>query len=1046
MEHDSSSKKARSVSVENHVLRSMALLIGFLFFSQVWGTVWQNGIRVTGVVQDSNKELLIGATVRVKGTTLGTITDVDGKFTITVPNAKSVLEVSYVGYNPKEIPLNGQNQVIIVLEEDQNTLEEVVVVGYGTQKKESVVGAITQIDNKALVEAGTTNITNALTGKLSGVMTIQTSGQPGSNNAEIIIRGVSSWNGSGPLVLVDGVERDFTDLDPNEVETVSVLKDASATAVFGARGANGVIIVTTKEGRVGDPKFSATVSHGISWATRVPEHVGAEITLNSYNEKLMNEMKFDKIVPQSDIQKHVNPSSPLESILYPDINWYDLLTKDFAHVTNANVNLRGGTDFINYFCSLGFNHETSLFDAYQGQNKYHNANYDYKRVNFRTNLDFKLTKTTTIKLKVGGDVDFENTPGNEPWEDIFGTSGVNYPAYYPAWMLEEYPDLYYPGMTGDRLANVTDAPFPVKRKNPYTMLHGGSFERRSAMMLFSDLIFNQKLDFITKGLSFQAKVAFNTRHKYKPLGSSYNQMLWSFHPEYLGTDRNPWERKSEDEFFWHEVPEPGLSVGGLTNYNNSLNYEFALNYKRNFGNHYVTGLALMNRNIENVTTEYPYLYESWVGRITYDYAHKYLLEVNMGYTGSERFSPNNRFGFFPSGAIGWVVSEEKFFKENVSWISKLKFRYSDGLVGSDNANSRWLYISEFSRSGSNIVEDKGANLYAQWEEARKQDFGIELGFFDNDLTLNVDLFKEKRENILLSPRYNFLVANAFKDLNKGRIKKHGYEVEIGYRHRTQYGLSYGLKGMLSFSENRILERDDLPYAPDYMKQAGKPFGSKTDGQITIDGNFFNSIDESHIYPSTQTSSYLLSLGSYKYLDYNSDGVIDKNDLFCINGSNYAPYVFSLSGEISYKNFAVSMLWSGNIGKYVTYRRSFFAEFPDTEVKLYENMVDHWTPDNHDATHNGMGTQNIDLGKEAYMEGFNWQRANYIKLTDLNVSYRFKSKALDRALGIRQIKVFFTGHNLLLFTELPTGDPESKIFDYGSYPQMASARLGLNIDF
>lgn len=1029
------------------------LLLLFLNNNILSGASMQEGKTITGVVMDADKELLIGATVRIVGSNAGTITDIDGKFIINVPSSKSQLEFSYIGYETQIVSVNNKNKFIITLQEETNALEEVVVVGYGTQKKESVVGAISQIDNDALVEAGTANITNAISGKLSGVLTMQSSGQPGANDSEIIIRGVSSWNGSNPLVLVDGVERDFADLDPNEVETISVLKDASATAVFGARGANGVIIVTTKEGQLGNPKFSVNVSHGISWATRVPEHVDAETTLNSYNEKLMTTQEFDKLVPQSTIQKHANPQNPLEAILYPDVDWFGLVTKKFAHVTNANANLRGGTEFVNYFCSLGFLHEGSLFDAYQGKNKYHNADYDFKRFNYRTNLDFKLTNSTKLQLKVGGDVSIRNQPGSAPWVDIFGASGVNYPAYYPEWMLEEYPDLYYPEMEGDRLVNLENAPFPVKRTNPYSRLNEGSFSRTNYMKLFSDLIFNQKLDFITKGLSFQGKVAFNTNYSNNILGSSYKQQKWTFFPERINTDLNPWVRANEGDNYWHEVPEPSLSVGsGIGTNTNALHYGFSLNYNRNFGKNYLTGLALMNRDVKNIGSDYPYLYESWVGRLTYDYSHRYLLEFNMGYTGSERFAPSNRYGFFPSGAIGWVVSEEKFFKKAIPWINKLKLRYSDGLVGSDAASSRWLYISDFSKSGSNITEDKGANIYAQWEQARKQDLGIELGFLNNELSVVVDFFNERRDKMLLSPRYNFIVGNSFKDLNKGSLKKHGYEIEVAYRKHTRFGFDYNIKAMISFSENRIIERDDLPYAPEYMKYAGKPFGGQTNGQITIDGNFFNSIDESHIYPSTATSSYMLDPGSYKFLDYNSDGVIDSKDVFPIAGTTYSPYVFSLSGGIKYKNFSISMLWSGNIGKYVSYEHLFFTEFPETEVLIYENMVNHWRPDNHNATHNAMGCQNLafggggTLGYDLRMKNFTWNRANYIKLRDLNISYMFKSKYLKRILGIERLKVYFSGNNLLLFTELPMGDPESKEYREGFYPQMASARFGLNVDF
>lgn len=1044
-EHVPLKKNDRSTGLR-HLHLTMWLLM--LLSTQTWASVLQRGWEITGAVTDGNNEPLIGATVRVVGGTGGTITDFDGKFVISVPDANCKIEFSYIGYETQKIALDGRKSILVKLTEEQNVLEEVVVVGYGTQKKESVVGAVSQVDSKALVNAGTSNITNALAGKLSGVMTMQTSGKPGSNDAEIVIRGVSSWNGNEPLVLLDGVERDFSDIDPNEVETISVLKDASATAVFGARGANGVIIVTTKEGRVGNPKFNISASQGISWATRIPEHVNAETTLNSYNERLMTLQEFGKIVPHSIIQKHVNPANRLEAVLYPDIDWFDLLTKNFANVTNANANLRGGTDFVNYFCSLGLTHESSLFKAYKGENKYHDTNYDYKRFNYRTNLDFKLTQSTKLQLKVGGDFSINNSPGTEPWVDLYAASGVNYPAFFPEWMVKEYPDLYYPDLMGDRLVNIDGAAFPVRRANPYSKVNSGSFTKTNSMKLFSDLIINQKLDFITKGLAFQGKVAFNTNYMHTALKSDYRRQEWSFYPDKIGTGMNPWRRTNEGDNYWHEVPEQPLNLGGLGDFRNDLHYEFALNYSRNFNRHYVTALALMNRNIKNLKSDYPYLYESWVGRVTYDYSHRYQMEVNMGYTGSERFAPSNRFGFFPSGAIGWVLSEEKFFKSALPWINKFKIRYSDGLVGSDTASARWLYVSDYSKSEGNIVEDPGANIYAQWEQARKQDIGIELSFLNNELTVVVDFFKERRDQMLLSPNYNFLVGNSFKDLNLGSLKKHGYEIEIGYRKHTQFGLDYNIKGMLSFSENRIIEKNDYLYAPSYTKVAGTPVGGTSTGQILIDGNYFNSIDDSHIYPSTATSSYMLSPGSFKFMDYNSDGKITTEDRFPIQGSDYAPYIFSLSGGLKYKNFEVSMVWSGDIGKYVFYSGAFYEAFPLQEVRIYENMVNYWRPDNHNADFCGMGSQNSGFAGSGAVKILNssWNRANYIKLKDLNVSYSFKSAYLKRLLSIEGLKVFFSGNNLLVFTELSMGDPESKQYSEGTYPQMASAQIGFNVEF
>lgn len=1016
--------------------------------------IQQQPIQLTGVVVDETGVPIIGANVLVKGTTTGVITDVDGKFILKVPSSNSTLVISFIGYQTVEIKPGKRSHISVELKEDSELLEEVVVVGYGVQEKESVVGAITQVGNKSLVQSGVSDVTAAIAGKLSGVLTMQQSGQPGSTTNEIIIRGVSSWNGSKPLVMVDGVERDFADLDPNEINTISVLKDASATAVFGAKGANGVILVTTKRGVESKPKLDFSASYGIELPTRIPKHIDAYTTMNMYNIGLMNAGTFQSLTPQAVLNEYRNPSTPLNSIRYPDVDWFDILARDFAPVTNANFNIRGGTNFVRYFASLGYYHQGSFFNSLN--EGYCDTRYKYDRFNYRGNLDFDLTKSTVLSFNIGGDISIQNTPGDDPWRPVYQASTTLYPAYYPAWVLEQVPDSDYPDASGDRLAAAqNDA-----RGNPYSALHQGKFNEYTSSKLFTDLILRQELDMITKGLSVQAKVSLSTYYKNKSLTANWSIPQYTLNFDKIGTGMNPWFREGEGNEIWTQPPLD-INVGGLEDgYYSNLYYEFSLDYKRTFGKHGVTALALMSRHQKNAGTSFAYYNESWVGRATYNFDKKYLVEVNLGYTGSERFAPSNRFGFFPSGAVGWVVSEEKFFKENVPWMNKLKFRYSDGKVGSDAADERWLYISDYSANGNYIYEDKVPNMYAQWEEARKRDLGIEMAFLDNLITVGVDFFDEKRDHMLLKPKSNTMLIgnNGFKQLNKGSMKKHGLEVELGFNKTTSYGLSYNLKGIFGYNDNRIIYKDDLPYSPEYRKEAGKPYGAQLNGVLTTGSGYYTSVDDIHNNPAPTTIDKI-NVGDYKFLDYSVDGKIDVYDKYAIKGSLFPPVTFSLSGGFSYKNFDFSILFQGNAGKYVQYNEAFENEFTSGSLRVHEAQIDYWTPTNPGANHSTLhyvGQGNPPMlswgGGDAYA-GYSlmikdrfWRKADYIRLKEIYLGYNIKPTYLKKWVGISAVTVYASGNNLFTITNLLEGDPERKDFTRGFYPQMSTYKLGLKVAF
>lgn len=1019
--------------------------------------------KITGVVLDNSGIPVVGANVVLEGSkNFGTMTDIDGRFSIEVPGSRRLL-ISCIGFENQKISLKPtQSNYSIILSENATLLDDVVVVGYGVQKKESVVGAISQVQGESLVNSGISNITNAISGKLSGVTTLQSSGQPGQNDAEIIIRGVSSFNNSSPLVLVDGVERDFASIDPNEVENISVLKDASATAVFGAKGANGVIIVTTKSGKEGKPTMNISVSQGFAKPINTPSHVDGYQTMSLLNVARMNDQQFEGLSSQQVLKEYQHPSTRLNALRYPDVDWFKEMTKPFASTTNANFNISGGTKFVKYFASVGYVHEGSIFKSFHDDKV--DSGYKYDRFNFRTNVDFNVTRTTKVSFKLGGNVGIKNKPqpqggDDQMWLAVFGASTTKYPMYYPSWVLKEVPDLDYPNSSEDRLLSEADQSV----YNPYYQMMKGSFIQLTDNKLFSDLIINQKLDFITRGLSVQGKVSLSTYYKYSTLRTEYNRPSYVLDFNKVGTDANPWRRTGDDGYVFTQAPiytNAGNELQG--GYYLDLYYDLSLNYNRSFGNHNVTGLFLFNRQEQDKGSSFPYYNEALVARATYDYSHKYLLEFNMGYTGSERFAPSNRFGFFPSGAVGWVVTQEKFMEPLKPYLSKLKFRFSMGLVGSDYANNRWLYISEYSKdSNGHIVEDKAANLSAQWEQAFKKDLGIEMGFFNNDLTVNVDLFDEYRDKMLISVNNNtpIWLGTSSKELNKGAIKKHGIEVEVDYNKKIAKDWIIRAGGNFSFNENRIVYTDDAPFALNHQRAVGAPIGTPVNGVYLADGGFLTSIDDIHssFLPLTMDK---LVIGDYKYLDYTGDGVIDKDDLGRIKGSLYPPISFAFNAGFSWKGLDFNMLFQGYSGKWVNFNQIYEYEFYKGNYSTHKSSLDYWSPanpkGNHAAVHYSASqipnmqwtgySESITSGGYGKIAGKSWRKSDYVRLKEATLSYTWKGEKFRKRTGMQALKAYVTGNNLLTFTDLLEGDPEGKYLVWGSYPYMRTVKLGLQFTF
>ena len=728
------------------------LIVGLLCICSTAATFAQTA-TVSGGVKDDTGEPVIGAGVLVKGTTLGTITDIDGHFSFRADDLNGVLVVSFVGMETQEIPMKGKGTFDIVLKSSNTLLEEVQVVAYGAQKKVTLTGSISSVNTDELLKVPTASIGNMLSGVLSGVSSIQSSGQPGGDDPDVFIRGISTLNtmNAKPLYLVDGVERSFFQIDPNEVENITILKDASSTAVFGVRGANGVIIVTTKRGKEGKAKINASFSYGIQTPTRMPEFVNSYDYATFLNEAYTNDGKDPKFTPEAveAFRTHSNP------IIYPDTDWMELLFKSSAPQTQGNVNISGGTERVRYFISMGMLDQKGFFKNHDTR---YDANFNFNRYNYRANLDIDFTKTTLVAINMGGRVEKRNFPRsgddiNQLFRRIYWATPFSGPGIVDGkWIMGN--SQYLPVGLSDGLGNI----------------YGRGYGSKTTNVVNLDLALTQKLDFVTKGLQFKIKVAYNSGYDHtKERATSIESyqpwyrkdVTWMEHP--AGSDPN--------EVVYIQDGEAGL-ISYAESFGKSRDWyaEASFDWKRDFGLHHLSALALYNQSKTYYPdSDYPGIprgYVGLVGRVTYDYDNKYLIEGNVGYNGSENFAPGNRYGFFPAVSGGWVLTQEEFLKDNPV-VNFLKIRASYGIVGNDRYHpygtgfmDRFLYLpnSYFIGSGYQFgtgtswspgaYEKSFGNSGLSWEKSAKQNYGIDFSLFNQKLSGSIDYFYEKRSDFL----------------------------------------------------------------------------------------------------------------------------------------------------------------------------------------------------------------------------------------------------------------------------------------------------------
>lgn len=1010
-------------------------------------------VKIKGSVIDEDSKPVPGVAVLVKGHPEfgGTMTDEKGGFVFNVPSDATV-QFSCIGYKPVEMSVARNLDWLITMVEESVALEGTVVVGYGVQRKESVVGAITQVKAEDLEKTGTTDITSALAGKVSGLLVYSQNGAPGQSDATLILRGLSSWNGNNPLVMVDGIERSMNMLSPTDIASISVLKDASATAVYGAKGANGVILVTTKTGSKGAPKFSVNVEQGLNSPMWTPDHVEAGTVTRMANIAYKNTQSFGSQFSDEIIKKYENQSDPMR---YPDVRWYDLLQKRFATSTNADFSVSGGSDRVRYYLGVSYVHEGSIIkEIYPG------TNFASDRINYRMNLDWDVTKSTLLSFKVGGVTNMVKnlaSHSGSSWlfSTIYQSPTITFPAYYPADVLKQYPDPNYPDADSDRVG----ANQGSKYENPYSALSDPDYVKNVNYRLFTDLILTQKLDFITVGLSATAKFGMTSAYARVSQKASTNFAKWNINWEaYDAGSTDIWEiQDSQSNYVWNDKPFSITQDNSPSGVSFITYLEGSLNYSRKFSRkHNVSALALYNQRQYNSGASFPKRTQSFVGRVTYDYKGKYLFEGNIGVTGSEQFSPDYRYGVFPSAAVGYIVSKEKFWKRAMPWWSTMKIRYSNGWVGSDASGSNWLYYSSWKQTSGYYQEEAAANITARWETAHKQDLGFEMGFLKDKLTVNVDLYDEKRNDMLMPPVVTAFVGVAYKDVNAGALKKHGFEVEVNWKNTTSGGFTYNFGGMIGLSENRITKYGDAPYAPEYQKYAGTQLQSARTGDQLIDDRFFGSIDEIHGYPNYATEWTNVVPGVYKFLDYVPDGKISQQDLHVLEGSTYAPGVYSFNVGGAYKGLTFKVLCTGTIGKYINYKRVNIVPFYAGAYVIHDSHLNYWTPTNRDSDIPALsfsdemyawgGGTSTYPGYNLAIPDFTWKRSDYMTVKEVMVSYRFSGPNIKRILGVKHLAVGLVCNNLWTFSNIKDTDPQRLTTAANSYPTMRMLKLNVNLAF
>lgn len=1019
--------------------------------------IQQQTKKITGTIKDIKGEPIIGANIVVKGTTNGTMSDPDGNFSLDVMPGV-ILQISFIGYTPQEILTEGKNTFDIVLSEDLQLLEEVVVVGYGSQKKVSVTGAISAIQTKELKQSSAANLSTALAGRMPGLTALQTSGQPGADDVTIYMRGASTINGANPLILIDGVPRDnIATMDPNEVASVSILKDASATAVFGVRGANGVIMITTRRGEAGKTQLSISADYSLQQFIAQADHIHSWEFAELRNQAFRNDGYAEADLPYTDYMIEMYKSGK-DRVFYPDRNVYNEFFKKWAPQTRINMNMSGGSEKLNYFMNVAYLGQGGQFKTESKDYLGYDPSYNADRYNFRANLDYKITSNLNLSLNLASYLEKVNTPNTS----LFGGSVATmvHDMIQNVWSTPptDPGPLTVEGYTTQDgeivLANQVINQSAMDR-NTYGEINRRGYQQETNVNLNSSVTLDWGLDFITKGLSTKLMVSFDSKAFTRLEG-------WRMYDAYGVSVAKTQDEKS----YYTKVrvnQNDAISLSKSMSSNYYMNIQYSLNYARRFGAHDITGMALVQRdNWQNYAADLPYNMLGVSARATYGYDSRYLAEVNIGYNGSEQFAKGHRFGFFPAFSAGWVVSNENFLKGN-NILTNLKLRASYGKVGNDKlGDERFLYLSSISTGdgmipslgrGQSIVQGKVGNTNLGWEIAYKQNYGVDIQLF-NELSLTFDYFNEKRKNVLITrgtvPEIQGIPLGNLPKVNMGIIDNHGYELEATYNKRLNNDLSFTVKGNFAYNKNiqRFMDEAKRPesYAYRYRSTGysiGQCFGYKIDYG---NGNgYINTQEELDKALATYQVGGTPRMGDFLYVDVNKDGVIDEKDQAPIKYSDIPRITYGFSGIINWKNFDFSFLFSGIAKASHLYNGQGATEFG--LVGFYSGYhLQAWTAERYS---NGEEIKYPALASSAGVS----QKANdffimdrsFLRLKNMELGYTLPKNWLKK-IRINSTRIYVNGNNLLTWKAIKADiiDPEQSAEN--NYPITRMVNLGINVIF
>lgn len=991
---------------------------------------------VTGTVVDAeNGDPVIGATVVVKGQKDGVITDLDGNFTIAISGSKAQLEFSYIGYRKKTVDVGDLGVINVKMESDNQLLSEVVVVGAGTQKKVSVTGSITSVKGLEL-KVPSSSLTTSFAGKLAGVISMTSTGEPGAAS-EFYIRGVSTFGGRAtPLILLDDVEISTADLNNIPAETIesfSILKDASATAIYGARGANGVMLITTKTGKENEKtRINVTVENSFNKPMNFPDFVNGATWMEMYNEaQLTRNPGATPKYSQLDIDNTRNQVNPY---IYPDVQWKDVIFKNMNMNQRANVNISGGGSKASYYMSLQANHDTGLLDTkkvYSYNNNINNWGY-----NFQNNISYKITSTTKIDLHMNAQIRNKKGP-NYSTSDLFAQmlycNPINFPVTFPA----------QPGDTHIRFGNAIWTGSSV-RTNPYAYMLS-SFKEYNENTLNTSLKINQKLDFVTKGLSVQAMVNWKNW-----ASSSYNRTI---EPYYYGIKGGSYNPSNPTDYEIERLGTSGTDYLKTSDISKASDQTFYLdarvNYDRQFNLHHVTGM-LMYMQREYRSSVLPERNQGFSGRFTYDYGQRYLVELNFGYNGTERLAKKERFEFFPAVSLGWVISNEKFFEPMTKYIDNLKIRGSYGLVGSDETGlsagaQHFLYIDQVSLNniGFTTGVDMNYTLYGPlvtnyavvnggWERVKKLDIGIDLELF-RQLTITADYFNEKRYNILLHREawpesLGYYTAKPWS--NKGKVDNWGIELSVNWRKEFTKDLYVDFRGNFTYTENKYVNLDEPVYPYVWKTSTGKPL-SRTTGYIAQ--GLFSSQEEIDNSP-TQNLGSTVKPGDIKYRDVNGDGKIDGSDQVMISPYGTTPRIqYGLGMNVTYKKFDFGVFFNGSAKR--TIMISGISPFGQSDYNVMQFIADdYWSESNPNpnAKYPRLGLTSSQTANNTVASTYWMRNGNFIRFKTLELGYKFKYG-----------RVYLNGDNIAVFSPFKLWDPE---LSWNAYPLQRTFNIGVQLNF